>query len=440
MNDLKVELLNAMGNPQSLSVAGALGCFGEQSSGYFLEQLNAMDSEARAKKEEKVLRKSFGIGHGAVGDQGCFAFSIENLPRVATLFLCAPEYLSHLQQSLRRAVASRGFYLPDVIKNSDLAEEVKKVLSNSFEFYMRMSKNGVPEEDARFILPLYTKTNIQTSGDARELCHLVSMAKNPGVPSVVKEVVNEIIRLAKEKSPYLFEDFGFNYESIAWRPAPFLFADKNDGMKKLIEQESVFSKNEEVTLVSCDTQMLEVLDDEIIDAAIRGRKEAEISLLKHVHFTFLFPISIVGFHQVTRQRTWNLAVESIYDAIQDDSSGLVTPPSIARSSFGDEFQRQHQKMMSLTREFPLNEAIGIISHGLKVYVLAHIDGWNAIHSIGKRTCQTAQWEIRAIAWKMAKIIKREFPALSKWVEPQCIVYGKCPEDKNCGYSQKGQKL
>ena len=435
MNNLQVKLLGVAENSQSLSVAGAQGCFKGQSSRNLFELLMAMDPEARNKEEEKVLRNSFGRGHGAVGDQNQFIFGIENLPRVATLFLCAPEYLSHLQQSLRRTAASRGFYLPDIIENSDSVGEIKKTLLKSFELYAKMSENGIPEEDARFILPLYARTNIQTAGDARELCHLVVMATNPGVPSVAREVVNRIIYLAEEKAPYLFRNFGFNYEPIAWRPAPFLFADTNDAMKKALKSKEVFIRDKKVALISCDTQMSDVLDEELIDAAIRGRKEAEISFLKHVHFTFLFPISLVGFHQVTRQRTWNLAVESIHDAIQDDSR-LVIPPSIAKSSFGDEFRRQHQQMASLMYGFPPNEAIGMISHSLKVYVLAHIDGWNAIHSIGKRTCQTAQWEIRAIAWEMAKLIRKEFPALAKWVEPQCVVYGKCPEGKNCGYSRQ----
>jgi hypothetical protein len=127
MKEFKVRLLSYTDNPQLLSVAGALACFEEKSSDKILKELNAMEPEERKEKERRVLKNSFGRGHGAVGDQNYFIFSIENLPRVATLFLCASEYLSHLQQSLRRATASRGFYLPEVIKNSDLGKKAEEV-------------------------------------------------------------------------------------------------------------------------------------------------------------------------------------------------------------------------------------------------------------------------------------------------------------------------
>lgn len=436
MNEFKVRLLGYTDNPQSLSVAGALSCFEEKSSNVVLNELNAMSPEARRKKEKGVLKNSFGRGHGAVGDQNYFIFSIENLPRVATLFLCAPEHLSHLQQSLRRATASRGFYLSEQIKKSDPHRTVERSLSNAFELYEKMKEAGIPGEDARFILPLYTKTNIQTGGNARELCHLWSMAQEPGVPSIVKEVVEETINQAREVAPYLFEDFGFNYEKIAWRPAPFLFAQENKGMKKIAEE----AGHKKVVLISSDTKLKQFLDKEIIERAIQERNEAEISILKHIHFDFLFPISIAGFHQVTRQRTWHLAVESIHEAVLKGDSRMVIPPSIANSSFSHGFIYQYREMMDLLKNSPLTEAIGLVPHAFKIYVLAHIDGWNAIHSIGKRTCKEAQWEIRGIAWKMAKIIKKEFPALGKWVEPQCITYGECPEQEDCGYYKKKKKL
>ena len=86
------------------------------------------------------------------------------------------------------------------------------------------------------------------------------------------------------------------------------------------------------------------------------------------------------------------------------------------------------------------EAIGVIPHSLKIHTLIHVNGWNTLHSIGKRTCLTAQWEIRSIARKMAKIIKGVYPELGKFAEPQCITLGgKCPEVEDCGYYKKKRR-
>jgi thymidylate synthase ThyX len=66
----------------------------------------------------------------------------------------------------------------------------------------------------------------------------------------------------------------------------------------------------------------------------------------------------------------------------------------------------------------------------------HINGWNAIQSIGKRTCKTAQWEIRRIAKEMARQIGEVAPEIGRFSKPQGILYGHCPERENCGYCEK----
>jgi thymidylate synthase (FAD) len=441
MAEFKVKLIGWTENPQLLSVAGALGCFEEKSSAQLIEELLGLPEEQRLKRERGVLKNSFGRGHGSVGDQTYFIFSIENLPRAATLQLCLPQYLAHLQQSLRRAKASRGFYFPETIKKSRLGRKTEDLLSQTFTLYEKMVQAGIPGEDARFLLPLYTKTNIQTGGNARELCHLWQMSHQEGVPSIVTAVVDEMTSQAKERAPYLFEDFGFNYETLAWYPSSQLFAATNETMKKLIE--SLRGNKKKAILLGWMSPIPVTL--EILRRAIRGRDEAELSNLKRVHFEFLVPMSLACFHQATRQRTWDHSIESIYDAVENAilarEERIVVPPSVKNSDFLPKYKDLHCQLINLYKELveggiSKSEAIGVIPHSLKIYDAIHINGWNAIHSIGKRTCLEAQWEIRFIAQKMANDIKEAIPAFKEWAEPQCITYGKCPEVKDCGYYKK----
>ncbi len=442
MSEFKVKLIDSIKDPQLLSVAGALGCFEEKSSFQLLNELLVLPGEERLKKERGVLKNSFGRGHGSVGDQNYFVFSIEDLPRIATLQLCLPEYLAHLQQSLRRAKASRGFYLPESIKNSPFGKKVEEILFKSFELYDRMSQAGIPMEDGRFLLPLYTKTNIQTVGNARELCHLLSMSRGPRIPSIVNKVVEEMISQAKEKTPLLFEDFGFNYERLSWYPSSQLYAETNQSINSLIQK-----KGDKDKVVFLEHIFPKEITSEAIKKAVKNRDEAELSNLKHVHFEFLVPMSLACFHQATRQRTWDHSIETIYDAAKEgviSKERMVMPPSIKNSSFALEYEKQHQDMLNLYDELvgggiPAPEAIGVVPHSLKIYDWIHINGWNAIHSIGKRTCLEAQGEIRIIAWQIAKYIKDSVPAFKNWAEPQCITYGKCPEIKDCGYYKKNIK-
>ena len=39
----------------------------------------------------------------------------------------------------------------------------------------------------------------------------------------------------------------------------------------------------------------------------KTRNEANLSMLHHVHFTFVFQSSLSAFHQIIRQRTWNIS-------------------------------------------------------------------------------------------------------------------------------------
>src|SRR3989344_1512007 len=413
MGDLKVSLMATCGDPQLIAAAGALGCFEEDSSAKILEGLLALSTEERDKKCKAVLKNSFGMGHGSVGDQGIFIFSIENLPRAATLQLCLPEFASHLQQSLRRAKPDRGFYLPaKILKDGDMA---RKILSESFELYQEMSAAGISGEDARYILPLYTKTNIQTAISARELCHLRVMSNTEATPYIVWLVVEEMWRLAHEEAQHLFTDFGFNYEPLAWYPSSQLFAEKNLTMKRLIDK---YAEKDYKAVLLYQPWLIYAITAETIREAVCNRNEAELANLKHLHFEFLAKMSLACFHQATRQRTWNQSVESIYSAAQADFdepySRMFVPVSIERSDFFDRYREMYLKMMALyaklkQRGIPAQEAIGVVPHSLMVYDWIHVNGWNAIHAIGKRTCEKAQLKIRRIAWAMANQIKTAMP-------------------------------
>ena len=445
----KVELLGYVNDTQAVTTAGALGCFEEKSSIEILNELLLLPVEKRLAKERVVLKNSFGMGHGSVGDQSYFIFGIENLPRLTTLELCSLPYLAHLQQSLRRAKADRGYWLPPEMDSfSTVGRKTKDVLDKSFALYEEMLAAGVPGEDARFILPLATYTNIQTAGTARELSHLKKMAEKSISPVINKQVVERMITLASEQAPALFEDYGSNYEEIFWYPSPQLFAGKNETLTYLINQ--LRHSSEDVILVGKSVPELfnSLLMQKEIDRAIADRDEAFLSSLKHVHFTFLSRMSLAALHQAIRQRTWDHSIEPISSAALRylyDGDVVILPPSIKKSKQRESFYRQCEDMGYLF-EF-LNTpnvkaglsdgaSLGVLPHSLSIYTLVHVNGWNAIHSIGKRTCTSAQWEIRNIAKAMARIIKEEAPFLAKWCEPQCIVIGRCPEKEDCGYYKK----
>jgi len=437
--------------PEEQSAYGAFGCFKEKSSlQLFKEDMKNLSPDKMSNKKRIVLEQSAGRGHGSVDDQNSFTFAVENLTRASTLLLCAPEYISHLQQSLRRATADRGFFLPKELRQPGIKERVVEVLSDAFNLYVKMAQLDVPEkerdrtavpgEDARELLPLYTKTNIQTTTNAREFKHVLHMSRYPFVPPPVKADLQAMADQMERVAPNLVKEMSSNYEVLAWYPSSQLFGEMNQSLSELIME-----KGEEA-VVMLDwprPESIKHLTSDSYKQAIHFRNEAELSNLKHIHYTFLYPISLSGFHQATRQRTWNHAIEWIYTAIQ--RGDYIVPPSIRKSDYCKDYIEQNERMFDLhfwlTNKKGVSKpsAIGVSPHSLVVYDQVHVNGWNAIHSIGKRTCKDAQWQIRAIAQGMANHIKEDNPLLGEYVAPQGELYGSCPERVPCPSFEKNGK-
>ena len=422
-------------SPTETTVFGAKGCFDERASDEIWANENEKyEPEIFRKREYRILSETAGRGHGAVLDQNQFVLVIEGLPRIATLQICQPEYLALLQQSLRRANADRGFYLPPEILNSRFSKESIQLLSEVFLFYEEMKLAGINAEDARIILPLATRTNIQVAGDAREFMHLHAMSREDYMPSIIRYTVEEMMNKTREICPDLMAERKASYERLAWYPSAQLFALSNPFIEYYIP-----SVDRDVTLIDSSEPLI---PSELIDSLLKGievRDEAALSFLKHYHYTFLAKMSLMSFHQAIRQRSWNQSCESVYSAaLRKD---YITPRSINQSSImNDKYHLLTQEMFSLYERLvdsgiSQQEAISVLPHSLLIYDLLHINGWNAIHSIGQRTCTEAQWEIRHIATKMAEVLRIRNPFLNRFARPRGVVYGECPEKHNCGYCE-----
>jgi thymidylate synthase ThyX len=444
----KVELIGVLSHPNNDSwspddypVSGAMGCFAEESSSDIHQKHSVSKEPYRGKDwehtKELLMKETSGRGHGAVLDQGVFTWSIDNLTRASTLFLCGPQYGSHLQQSLRRATAERGF--AEIDFDSEMGKrgfreidsmEGNDIMEKQFELYGEMVGAGIPTEDARIILPLNTKTTIQTEWDARELMHLKSMAERMDVSSDISDTVDKMYLQAREIAPQMMKDREKNLEVLAWMPSNQLYANSNMPIEDMVSERNTQSS----FLVDYSLGMN--MSEDYISKAVLERDEALLANLKHTHFTFFVPMSLMTYHQATRQRTWDQSVEPLGRAIERGS--FVMPPSIRNT----EYAQPLMELAEESRDYVLGNmggnvnVIGVIPHSLEIYDMIHVNGWNALHSIGKRTCTTAQLEIRGKAKAMAREIKEVYPALGKYCLPQGMIYGSCPERENCGKCKK----
>lgn len=399
---------------EDLVVASAKSCFKEESSAKIQREdsLSGNLEETR----EKIMEATAGKGHGAVLDQAGFTFSIDGLSRASTLFLCSPEYGAHLQQSLRRVSAKGDF--PEV------DEEGLRIVEKQNGLYQRMIDQGIPKEDARFILPLGTKTAIQTNFNARELMHLDYLSRQERVPEEVRDTVAQMVRLATEKAPKVMKERRGNYEPLAWFPSINLFGNPNTTITDILE-------NQPVSTIEPLGHITFSMSKDAVRKAVEERDLTELANLKQYHFSFVTGMSLATFHQAMRQRTWNHSSQSLEQVAKRGE--FVVPEKIRRSTLSRAYETLSMESIDYVANNRDKESVLVLPHSAKIYDIIYINGWNAVHSIGKRTCLEAQSEIRTICNQIAEYIKNNAPELGKYSVPQGKLYGGCPEGKSCGY-------
>ena len=421
--------------PEEFVVFGAMGCFDEFPSSQIYDYTRRTKSAKKFNQlKDRLLDETAGRGHGAVLDQGEYLYSIKDLPRLVTMHICQHQFMEHLQQSMRRARAERS-YIPESVIAHNL-ESAVDLLSSSSDLYEELSSNNIPLEDARFTLPLYAKTNIQTKGDARALTQLLCLSRSENMPSIVRETVEDMISKASELTPRMFKQRANNFDVRQQYPCPNILATKNDSLKRYIQ--SLGPDIPDVYLVSKND--LFPISEETMRKAIIEKDPTELSNLKQVSYKFLAKMSLVVYHHIIRHRTWNQTAESIYDAAE--RAEFIIPPSIQAnpemlSKFNDMNQRMLEFYNDLVKQgIPKQEAIGFLPHSLAVYDIFNVDGWNAVYALGKRRCTQSQWETTNIANKVANIINVQRPVLGQYCKPQCVIDGVCPERETCGKYKK----
>ena len=172
----------------------------------------------------KALRSAISSGHDSVLEHFTMTFAVSGVSRALTHQLVRHRLASYSQQSQRyvdmeefeyitpasmddRVIAeydffrNRNAYVPLREKYADIMEYLRQC-------YKSMVDAGVPEEDARYILPNACCTNIILTVNARELRHIAEERMCARSQWEIRELVTKMVKQAKEVAPTLFADAG----------------------------------------------------------------------------------------------------------------------------------------------------------------------------------------------------------------------------------------
>jgi len=176
-----------------------------------------------------------------------------------------------------------------------------------------------------------------------------------------------------------------------------------------------------------------------------------MSPIEHVSFTFgIEGVSRSLLAQITRHRLASFSVQSqryvaAYHPEGDVTFDYVVPESIAAlgKEAEDKFHSQMRTMQTWYNEWI--DALGgpkessnedarfVLPNAAATKMMLTMNARELMHFFSLRCCGRAQWEIRALAWEMLKLVKAEAPTLFAKAGPDCVSLGRCPEGpKSCG--------
>jgi len=164
------------------------------------------DEDPENDKALLLLKGLIEKGHGSILEHCCFTFSIEGISRACSHQLVRHRIASYSQQSQRYVNGNKFGYVipPDVESNPNLKSAYENWMKQTMEMYDAFVGNGIKKEDARYILPNATTTNIVVTMNARELLHFISLRSSPRAQWEIRELAQEMLRQLKEVAPVIF--------------------------------------------------------------------------------------------------------------------------------------------------------------------------------------------------------------------------------------------
>lgn len=398
----------------------------------------------------KLINKIIASGHESVLEHVFVNLSFDNVSVFVEQFMIEFRLASFTVKSRRYVdFGEAGYVLPDFTKYGE--EDIKELYQNHMEYlfneYNYLVGQGVPKEDARFVLPYSFKSNFYCTVNARELKKIMRemvYGRGKDLPELA-ELGKSLCGQCAEILPYL----NIKEEEIKEK---FEFLNKNE---KAVGN----AQGEDLVTFICGTEcpenlicraaalengvaISEDLDAEqqkhIIRQIMQGTRKRE---LEQAAFTFLFhKISLAGVTHLVRHRMQSIVIPKYLNVCSFDN--YVLPDSIVKCGLAERYKEvfaKSKKMAKLLEEkgFCGQERVYLLLSGMTIPIMTTMNGNELSVFMKLRTCSRAQWEIKTNADALLKILREKYPVLFSLYGPSCYTAGACPEGRmTCGKMQE----
>lgn len=420
--------------PEVLSAAYARISRDPRSVGALREEALREVDRARRSNERIV----FGLGHASVAEHAVLNFDVAGVSRLAVEEIERFRLASFTEKSQRYIRLGRDLVIPAEIRGTTLERAFRSLVSSLYagyeETHRRLAGAGVEagraKEDARYLMPLATATQLGMTMNARELEYaIMRLAAHPlaelrafsrALYRASKAIVPSLVRYPAPTAHWLDEAGArkriarFARRTGTGRvPEPIVsLSDASPGSERLLAARLLFSSSV-CSSAECErlARALPIAEARrIVRTALRslGPHDAVWREFECVGLVFDLVVSASCFAQLKRHRMATMLPQP-YDL----SLGISVPETVRdagaaalirdRAERAGAFFRAHARSLGSAAHYALTNA-----HRRRVIFACNLR--ELYHFSRLRSDGSAQWEIRAISEGMCRAARRRMPA------------------------------
>lgn len=200
---MKVTLITHTPEPEKVIASAAKLCY---SSSDIETLTNGLTSE----KVETFIKKLTDLGHQSPLEHCTFTFGIEGVSRALSHQLVRHRIASYSQKSQRYVKEGQFEYIipPKIIENradKNVYDNFMRYAQETYDYFIR---NGIPAEDARFVLPNACETKIIMTMNIRTLLHFFEERCCDRAQWEIRHMAYAMLRICKGVAPNIFAKAG----------------------------------------------------------------------------------------------------------------------------------------------------------------------------------------------------------------------------------------
>ena len=200
---MRVTLITHTPEPEKVIASAAKLC-------YSSSDIESLMSGLTTEKIEAFIKKLTDLGHQSPLEHCSFTFGIEGVSRALSHQLVRHRIASYSQKSQRYVKEGQFEYIvpPSIIENPICKDAFEDFVKNSQWTYDFLIDNGIPAEDARFVLPNACETKIIATMNIRTLLHFFEERCCNRAQWEIRHMAYAMLRICKDVAPNLFAKAG----------------------------------------------------------------------------------------------------------------------------------------------------------------------------------------------------------------------------------------